>query len=118
MDIDVIVLDALKPVLNNTWSVELPPNPVFPAAVFEIESSPENNWSTGGAFPAYEQHTVAVVVMAKTKTQLKTLMAQANVAMQAIAGYLQQGDSGDAQYEDDASVYGYYTNHIIRTQRY
>ncbi len=39
---------ALAPALDNTWAVELPPNPPWPAAVFDVDSKPEETWCAGG----------------------------------------------------------------------
>lgn len=117
MSIKATIITALTPVLSNVWAVELPVKPTFPAIVFEIETNPENIWATpSGA--AYDQHTVSVVILAKTLTQVETLLAQTIAALELIPGYLLDGERGDASYEEDASVYGYYTNHVIRKQRY
>jgi hypothetical protein len=65
----------------------------------------------------YEQHTVSVVILAKTQGEIAELHASVKVAMKAIDGYLEDGDHGDADYEPDASVYGYYSNHVIRMRQ-
>lgn len=111
MSIKQIINTALSAVLANTWAVELPENPTFPAVVFEIDTTPEQQWVQGGG---YDQHTVSVVILAKTLDEIQTLKLQLIAAIEVIPGYLLDGDSGDAAYEGDASVYGYFMNHVIR----
>jgi hypothetical protein len=115
MTIKNTVLTALKTVLTNTHAVELPPEPTWPAIVFEVESVSEKQWVQGGG---YDQHHIVVTILAKTLTQVETLRVGVNAAMGGIAGYLIDGDSGDAAYEGDASLYGHYSNHTIRTPRF
>ncbi|WP_395008647.1 hypothetical protein [Undibacterium sp.] len=114
MNIKQRVIAALSPVLNNTWAVELPSNPMWPAIIFDIETQPEKGWVMGGG---YEQLTVSVVILAKTQAEISALHEQVKVAMKAVAGYLEDGDHGDADYEPDASVYGYYSNHVVRMRQ-
>lgn len=114
MTIAEIINTALSAVLSNTWSEELPPEPVWPAIVFNIESTPEQQWVQGGG---YDQHSVGVVIYAKLKTEIKLLKPLVLAALEAIPGYMLDGDFGDANYEDDASVYGFYSNHVIRLRR-
>lgn len=114
MSIDQRVTSALTPVLANSFSTNLPANPSWPAIVFKIETQPESGWVLGGG---YEQHTVSVVILARTKTEIVDLREQVKSAMKQIVGYLIEGDSGDADYEPDASVYAYYTNHVIRMRQ-
>jgi hypothetical protein len=109
-----LVTTALSPVVSNTWAVELPLNPTWPAIVFDIETQPEKGWVLGGG---YEQHTVSVVILAKTQGEITALHAQVKTAMKSIVGYLEDGDHGDADYEPDASVYGYFSNHIVRKRQ-
>lgn len=114
MSIKQTVNTALSAVLNNTWAVELPVEPTFPAIVFEIETTPEQQWVQGGG---YDQHTVTVSILAKTLDEVHTLNLAVIAAMEAIPGYLLDGDRGDASYEDDPSLYGYFSNHVIRLQK-
>lgn len=111
MSIHEAVTAALSAVLANTWLGELPVDPTFPAIVFDIETTPEDQWVQGGG---YDQHTVGLVIYAKTQTQIHTLKPQVISALQSIAGYMADGQSGDADYEDDSSLYGWYMNHVIR----
>lgn len=114
MSIKQRITTALSPVLMNSWAVELPMNPTWPAIVFDVETKPETGWVLGGG---YEQHTVSVVILAKTQDEIEALHAQVKAAMKTIVGYLEDGDHGDAEYESDASVYGYYSNHVIRMRQ-
>jgi hypothetical protein len=114
MTIRDTVLAALETVLPNTWLVGLPPDPTFPAIVFEIDSTPEQQWVQGGG---YDQHNVSVTVLAKTTNEVQNLTLLIKAAMEAIPGYLQDGDYGDAGYEDDASMYGAFSNHTIRNRK-
>lgn len=114
MTIKQTINTALSAVLANTWAIELPPDVAFPAIVFDIETTPEQQWVQGGG---YDQHTVGVVIYAKTLTELDTLKPQVDAALEAIPGYMLDGERGDADYEDDASVYGFYSNHVIRLRR-
>lgn len=114
MTIRDIVLAALETVLSNTWLVELPPDPTFPTIVFEISTTPEQQWVQGGG---YDQHNVTVTVLAKTTNEVQNLTLQIKSALEAIPGYLQDGDYGDAGYEDDASLYGAFSNHVIRRSK-
>jgi hypothetical protein len=66
----------------------------------------------------YDQHAVTVIVLAKEKTQITTLQPQIDTAFEGIEGYMFDDDRGDADYEDDPSVYAYYMNFVVRTPRY
>lgn len=114
MTIKQSVNSALSAVLANTWAVELPPDVQWPAIVFDIETTPEQAWVLGGT---YDQHTVGVVIYAKTIGELDALKSQVDTAMESITGYMLDGDRGDSPYEDDPSVYGFYSNHVIRLRR-
>ncbi len=114
MNIKQRVVAALTPVLDNTWAVELPSNPTWPAIVFEVDTQPEKGWVMGGG---YEQHTVSIVILAKTQGEITNLHQQVKNAMKAVAGYLEDGDHGDADFEPDPSVYAYFSNHVIRMRQ-
>ena len=119
MSIKTIVNTALSGVLVNTWAVELPLQPTFPAIIFEINTVPEDNWAVPGAFgSAYDQHTIFVTILAKTLTEIETLTPLVDTALEGVAGYMLDGECGDADYEPDASVYAFFCNHIIRKPRY
>lgn len=112
MTLDATLTAALSAVLANTWAVELPPEPTWPAIVFEIESETEGGWVAGAE---RWQHVVSVDIMALTKSELATYLPQIRTAMEAITGYMAEEDSGDADYEDLPDVYGKYINFRIRT---
>ena len=114
MTIKTNLISVLTPVLANTWAIELPVNASFPALVFDIETTPEQQWVLGGG---YDQHTVTVLIYAKTLAEIDTLRAAVDTALEAMAGYMLDGDRGDANYEDDASIYAYYCTHVIRLNR-
>jgi hypothetical protein len=115
MTINELVLTTLTPVLANTWAVELPANPTFPAIVFEVDTQTEQQWVMGAG---YDQHTISIYILAKSKVSLKALFDDVREAMLAVNGYLFEADSGDADYEQDASIYAYYSNHVVRLPRY
>lgn len=108
------ILAALEPVLANSWAVELPVNPTWPAMVFNVETQPEKGWVLGGG---YDQHNVSIVILAKTQGEITDLHQQVQIAMKAVTGYLEDGDHGDAEYESDPSVYAYFSNHVIRMRQ-
>jgi hypothetical protein len=114
MSIKQIMLAALSGVLANTWAVELPLSPVWPALVFDIDTTPETGWVMGGG---YDQHTVNVVILARSLGEIEALQVQVDAALSVLAGYLRDDDRGDADYEGDASVYGYFSTHVLRTRR-
>jgi hypothetical protein len=58
MTIGSTINTALAAVLANTYAVELPQNPTWPALVFEIESQREDGWTIGAE---YEQDRKSVV---------------------------------------------------------
>lgn len=112
MTIGTTITTSLTAVLANAWAVELPPEPTFPAIVFEIDSTPEPGWVLGGG---YTQHVVTVTVFSKTRTELITLKNSVQTAIEAIAGFITEEESGDAQFEDLPGVYAYFQNFRIRT---
>lgn len=114
MTIKSQVLTALSAVLTNTWAIELPEQPTWPAIVFDIDSELEQNWVQDGG---YDQHTVGVVILAKTLGEIPALQTTVDVALMAIPVYLREEGRGDAAYEPDPSVYACFSNHVIRTRR-
>lgn len=115
MSIKATILNKLTPILANTWAVELPNEPAWPAIVFDITSTPEDTWVIGGG---YDQHSITINVLARTLGEMTTLIPQIDAAMLTIPGYLLEGDRGDGAYEGDSSLYVYFINHTIRTPRY
>lgn len=110
-----LVLGALTSVLHNCWAVELPPAPTFPAAVFRIDSEPEDNWCAEGG---YDQHSVDIFVLAKTLAQAEALRSQISAALEALPETMFEESRGDAPYEDDPNVFALTLSYKIRTRRY
>lgn len=113
MTIGTAITTALTAVLANSWAVELPLEPTFPAIVFEIDSTPETDWVLGGG---YTQHVITVMTFAYTKTELSTYRASIQTAMEAITGFITEEESGDSSFEELPGVYAYFQNFRIRTQ--
>lgn len=114
MTIHADVNTVLSAILANTWAVELPEQPTWPAIVFDISTDPEQGWVLGGG---YDQHLVSVVVLGRSRTANAALQAQIDAAMEGMTGYLRDEGRGDADYEDDTSVYAYFANYLIRRSR-
>lgn len=114
MTIKSSILTALTAVLGNTWATELPPDPTWPVLVFDVESKPEDTWVVGGG---YDQHTVTVVIFARTLAEIPAYQTAIDAAMGAVTGYMVDEDRGDASYEPDPSIYGFFSQHVIRTRR-
>lgn len=113
MTIGTTITTALTAVLSNAWADTLPPEPAFPALVFEIVSTPETDWVLGGG---YTQHVVTVTTFAYTRTELAALSASIQSAIEAITGFITEEESGSAQFEELPGVYAYFHNFRIRTQ--
>lgn len=111
MSIHTDIATALSAVTSNSWAVELPPEPTFPVIVFEIDSSPENNWVYGAD---YVQHIVTVFVYSKTRSQLMTFPALIRAAMEPLPGFIAEEEHGDAEYQEFPGVYGYFQNFRLR----
>ena len=114
MTIKQSVLAALEPVLANTWAIELPERPTWPAIVFEVETAPETGWTIGAG---YEQNVVNVVILSRDLEEVEALKPQVRTAIEVLPGYMTDEDHGDAEYEGDPEVYGYFMNFRIRTQQ-
>jgi hypothetical protein len=112
MTIHADVTTALSAVLANTWASELPAEPTWPAIVFEVDSTPEDRWVLGGG---YDQHVVAVVILARSRTEIATYRPLIEGALQALPGYMADEERGDAEYQDAPGVYAYFMNFRIRT---
>lgn len=108
-----ILTTALSAVLPNSWAVELPPNPTWPAIVFDIETRPEPGFC---AAVGYDQHTANIIYLARTAEELEALEPQIRTAIQALPQLLTEDDSGDADYEPDPAVYARYITFVLRTR--
>ena len=115
MTIGETVKGIVDQVLANSWAVELPPNPAFPAITFEIDSAPESGWVLGGG---YTQHIITVTTFSYTKAELISLVGQVHLAFEAVTGFITEEESGDAVFEDMVGVYAYFQNFRIRTSTY
>lgn len=115
MSIKQTVLGLLTPIVANSWAVELPHTPTWPAIVFDIDTTPEPQWVLGGG---YDQHAVAVVVLARTLAEIEALLPSLRAALEDHAQSMGVDDEGDADYEGDPEVYGYFINATFRTPRY
>jgi hypothetical protein len=113
-DVDSLVLSAVSGVVANCWAVELPPDPVFPAAVFEVDSEPESGWVSLGV-AVRTLHTVTVVVMARERGVCKTLSSAVRDALENQENFVETKSFGDADYERDASVFAKYLTIVFRT---
>lgn len=112
MTIGTTITTALTAVLVNSWADTLPPEPTFPAIVFEIDSVPESDWVLGGG---YTQHVITVTALSYTKTELATISASIQSAIELIVGFITEEESGTAQFEELPGVYAYFQNFRIRT---
>jgi len=112
MTIGTTITTALNAVLANSWADTLPPEPTFPAIVFEIDSTPESGWVLGGG---YTQHVVTVTTFAHTKTEITTLTALVESSIETITGFIADEESGTAQFEELPGVYAFFQNFRIRT---
>ena len=54
MTVHETITAALVPAMPNTWARELPPDPVWPALVFDVDSEPEEAWSMAGGYTAHD----------------------------------------------------------------
>lgn len=114
------VTAALATVLANTWAVELPPKPTWPAAVFDIDSAPEGAWCMGGG---YATHDVNLVVLARTIEELDVLLPLAaggtlRPALEGLAAYQYEDACGDAEYEPEPELYARFLSVRLRTPLY
>lgn len=114
MSIKEVVYAALSATIANVHAVELPKNPTFPAVVFEVDTEPEAGWCQDGG---YEQHKVTVVLLAGTLTEVENLAAQVRTAMGPVSDHNGTDAEGDADYEMDPDLYGYYLEFTARTRR-
>lgn len=109
---------ALKAALPNTWAVELPERPTWPAAVFRVDSEPEDGWVAG---VAYVRHRVSLVVLSPDLDELETLLPMGDggplrTALEAMEAYQFEESTADAAYEPDPKVYGRALEVQLRTR--
>lgn len=114
------VTAALSAVFPNTWAVELPPQPTWPAVVFDIDSNAEDGWCMGGG---YMQHDVNLIVVARTIEELDVLLpltggGTLRPALEGIPAYQYEDAAGDADYEPDPDLYARFLTVRLRTPLY
>ncbi len=101
----------IKTVEANSWAIELPQTPTFPAAAFDIDVQPERRWVLG---VDYARFFVTIYLYNKSKAAIMVTAASMRSAFEAFDGYIEETDSGDASYEDFPNVYGYFMNFTVR----
>lgn len=111
---------TLVAVLPNSWAVELPPDPQWPALVFDVDSQPEEAWSMGGG---YTQHDVHIIVLARTLEELDAWLpldgaGPLRPALEAMEAYQFEDACGDSEYEPDPDLYARFLTVRLRTPRY
>lgn len=120
MTVHELLTTTLSAVLPNSWAIELPPVPVWPAIVFDVDSRPEDAWCMGGG---YTQHDVDVVVLSRSLDELDQLLPLAGTcplrtALEALEPFQFEDACADADYEPDPEVYARSLTVRLRTPRY
>lgn len=115
MSIKQTMLGLLTPICANTWAIELPSSPVWPAVVFDVDTDPEDQWTLGGG---YDQHVVNVVVLAQGLSDIEALLPAIRAALNAHPQSMGIEDEGDADYEPSPQVYAYYISTRFRTPQF
>jgi hypothetical protein len=115
-----LVTAALSSVLPNTWAIELPPDPAWPAAAFDIDSEPEEQWCWQGG---YMRHDLNLVVLARTLEELDVLLPLSGggtlrPALEGLDAYQFEDACGDSEYEPDPALYARFITVRLRTPRY
>lgn len=120
MNVHATLLATLEAVVPNSWAIELPPTPTFPALLFDLDSKPEEAWCQGAG---YDRHTLNVVAIAPTLAAALALIPSGaggpvRAALEALGAlYMFEEDSGDADYEPDARLYARFLAVQLRTPR-
>lgn len=115
MSINSIILTAVTPIISNVWADELPPEPQWPAAMFEVETIAEQTWVQGGG---YDQHTVTIYILGLTKSEVIAKAKLISGALEQLPQHLEINESGSSEYEDNAQVYAHFIKHTLRLPRY
>ena len=113
MTIKSEVKTTLEAVLMNSFAVDLPDEPTWPAIVYEIESEKETGWTKDGA---YVRHFISVTIYSDSLSEVATLRDQVEAAMMPLSDNNGADDEGDSDYEKDARVYAYFLNFTARKQ--
>ncbi|TWI65171.1 hypothetical protein IP91_02578 [Pseudoduganella lurida] len=108
------IYEALSAVLPNTYAVELPDEPTWPALVFEVNIDPEPGWVMGGG---YNQCDIVVMTFSRSQEEIEVLAGQVLAAVSALDGFLGDEFAGDADYQGEADVFAYVQNFRVRIRR-
>ena len=95
----------------NSWAIELPQTPTFPAASFDIDVRPERTWVLGAD---YARFFVSVMLYDKSKTNIMVTASAMRAAFLTLEGFIEETESGDASFEDYPNLYGYFLNFTVR----
>ncbi|MGE0803090.1 MAG: hypothetical protein AB7O55_32720 [Lautropia sp.] len=108
-----VIFAALSTLPYPVRAKELPRNPKFPHVIFDIRSDPEDNWCFGGG---YTQHRVQCFLLSRSLSQISLMTTHVRAALKAVPSWMEFGDHGDGEYEDDPEVFAYYLNAVFRTR--
>lgn len=115
-----LLLPVLEAALPNTWWLDLPARPTWPAAVFSVETAPEPGWCAGGG---YDAHDATVIVLSRSAVELEALLPTGSggtvrAAVEAMEFFQWEVGCEDADYEDDPQVYARALIVRLRIPRY
>ncbi|MEW9584329.1 hypothetical protein [Paraburkholderia sp. DGU8] len=114
MSLKTEVYQALVAILPNTFNVELPPNPTWPALVYTVHSQEETGWVLGGG---YDLHTVTIAILGRDTDENGALRDQIVEAFEQMDDFLLVESEGDSEYQGNAAVYAYLVMIQMRTRR-
>ena len=115
MNVKTEVYAALSAILPNTYNVELPPNPAWPAIVYSVHTEEESGWVMGGG---YDLHSVQIAVLGRDTDANAALRDQIVAAFGQMDDFIEIEAEGDSPYEGDAAVYAYLIIPKLRTRRF
>lgn len=115
IEIESHIQALVESALPNSHYRRLPPNPEWPAAIWNVASEPETQWSIGGG---YDQHDVDIFVLVRDPDEFAQIMQGIRTALESGEYYQFEESSGDSEYEDDPEVYVKYLIVRFRTPRY
>lgn len=114
MSLKTEVYPALAAILSNTFNVELPPDPTWPALVYTVHSQEETGWVLGGG---YDLHTVTIAILGRDTDENGALRDQIVEAFEQMDDFLLVESEGDSEYQGNAAVYAYLVMIQMRTRR-
>jgi hypothetical protein len=115
MNVKTEVYAALCAILPNTYNVELPPNPTWPALVYTLHTEEESGWVMGGG---YDLHTVTIAILGRDTDANAVLRNQIATAFEQMDDFIEIEAEGDSEYQGDAAVYAYLMMPKLRTCRF